>query len=148
MRFFMGWGICHPFLPPRKVRSPGQFERPDRPSDGRLSDDLNSLRLQLLEALGTGRLVFLLGDLNIDLLRPEQPDTAQYSALLTELSLLQLVLQPTRPGDRPTLIDHSHGALSEGQTEAPRADDVLHEADRLQPSLLRLAGLGLVSRVW
>ena len=62
-----------------------------RPPDGRLSDDLDSLRSQLLEALGTGRPVFLLGDVNVDLLRLERPDTAQYSTLLTELSLIQLV---------------------------------------------------------
>ncbi|KAF0290688.1 hypothetical protein FJT64_011126 [Amphibalanus amphitrite] len=59
------------------------------------------------KVLGTGTPVYLLGDVNIDLLRPEKPDTVQYSALLTELSLKQLVQQPTHPGDRPSLIDHA-----------------------------------------
>ena len=43
-----------------------------RPPDGRLCQDLDALRHQLLDVIGTGKPVYFLGDLNIDLLRPRE----------------------------------------------------------------------------
>ena len=77
-----------------------------RPPDGRLSHDIDALRQQLLDVLGTDKPVYFLGDLNIDLLSPENPEAVQYLALLTDMSLVQLVNQPTHPGSTPSQIDH------------------------------------------
>ena len=85
-----------------------------RPPDGRLSQELDELRSQLLDVIGAGKPIYLLGDLNVDLLRPEKTETVQYSALLTDLNLVQLVSQPTHPGSTPSLIDH----IVTNQTEA------------------------------
>ena len=77
-----------------------------RPPDGRTTEDLEALRHQLLEAISTGGRVYLLGDMNIDLLKPTRPDTVHYITLLADLSLTQLISEPTHPGHTPSLIDH------------------------------------------
>ncbi|KAF0299105.1 hypothetical protein FJT64_003614 [Amphibalanus amphitrite] len=61
---------------------------------------------QLTSVLGRDLPVYLLGDTNIDVSRPEKQGVTSYLQQLSDLSLTQLITAPTRPGQNPTLIDH------------------------------------------
>ena len=52
-------------------------------------------------------LIVVIGDINVDLLRPNKPITSQYQDILSSLNLHQHVHKPTRTTDKTsTLIDH------------------------------------------
>ena len=77
-----------------------------RPPSQSLSDGLNSLQNQLHDALILGKVTFCLGDLNIDLLRPDGPGVRRYWSILNDLSLFQLVKTATHLSPSETLLDH------------------------------------------
>ena len=77
-----------------------------RPPGSTVSRFIDSLRDQLLDALASGKPVFLLGDVNIDVSRPSSSGVAAYTALLNELNLHQLVDRPTHLQPTPTILDH------------------------------------------
>ena len=66
---------------------------------------LDDLHRQLTAILARGRPTFMLGDTNFDLLRPTKPGVTPYIQLLNDLALSQLVNEPTRPGECPSLLD-------------------------------------------
>ena len=54
-------------------------------------------------------LIIVIGDINVDLLRPNKPITSQYQDILSSLNLHQHVHKPTRTTDKTsTLIDHNY----------------------------------------
>ena len=72
------------------------------------TDDLHD---QLLHLHSLGRNMFVLGDMNLDLLCPEKPGVEYYKQMTHDIGLKQIVTQPTRPsqterGSSGTLIDH------------------------------------------
>ena len=77
-----------------------------RPPDSTMSRFIDCLRDQLLNVLAAGRPVFLLGDINIDISRPDARGVTAYKTLLNELSLHQLVQEPTHLSPTPTILDH------------------------------------------
>ena len=77
-----------------------------RPPGEPVTPDIDALRQQLLEVSRLDKPVFLLGDLNLDLMRPEKSQVSQYICMLQELNFIQLIRDPTRPGTTPSLIDH------------------------------------------
>ncbi|KAF0314346.1 hypothetical protein FJT64_015186 [Amphibalanus amphitrite] len=50
--------------------------------------------------------IYLLGDTNFDVTRHEKPGVTSYLQQLDDLSLKQLIVEPTHPGLNPSLIDH------------------------------------------
>ena len=82
------------------------YRPPAAPADA--TEDLHS---QLLHLQSLGKNVYVLGDMNIDWLRPEKHNAKNYIQLLDDLSMKQIVTLPTRPSQteqnsRGTLIDH------------------------------------------
>ncbi|KAF0295662.1 General transcription factor 3C polypeptide 6 [Amphibalanus amphitrite] len=77
-----------------------------RPPDGPAASDIDDLRQQLLEVSATGKPIYLLGDVNLDLTRPDKPQVTLYSSMIDELGFVQLIRDPTHPGVTPSLIDH------------------------------------------
>ena len=77
-----------------------------RPPSGQLVPALDDLHEQLTHILASDLPTYLLGDFNIDTLRPAKPGVVPYLQLLHELGLHQLVTAPTRQSENPTLIDH------------------------------------------
>ena len=77
-----------------------------RPPSGPYVPAIESLHHQLTTVLARGRPIYLMGDSNIDLLHPTKPGVASYLQHLSDLSLSQLITEPTRPGTTPSLIDH------------------------------------------
>ena len=67
-----------------------------RPPSSAISAALDYLQEQLLCVLETGRPLYVLGDTNFDLLKPIAPDAQRYMQILDELSLKQMVTDPTR----------------------------------------------------
>ena len=52
-------------------------------------------------------LIVVIGDIDVDLLRPNKPITSQHQDILSSLNLHQHVHKPTRTTDKTsTLIDH------------------------------------------
>ena len=68
-----------------------------RPPSAAVAAVLDDLHLQLAHVIGTGKPVFVLGDTNFDLLRPQKSEVQRYSQTLQDLGLKQLVTGPTRP---------------------------------------------------
>ena len=50
--------------------------------------------------------MYLLGDMNLDVSKPDARGVRQYQRLLDELQLYQLVDEPTHPHPTPTILDH------------------------------------------
>ena len=67
---------------------------------------LDDLHRQLTAILARDRPTYMLGDTNFDVLRPSKPGVTPYIQLLGDLALTQMVTEPTRPGDSPSLLDH------------------------------------------
>ena len=78
-----------------------------RPPSSSLPDSLDDLYSQLHTVHSAGKPVFLLGDFNINLLRPTEPSVRRYLSMLSDLSLFQLVTKPTHVNSiSSSLIDH------------------------------------------
>jgi len=77
-----------------------------RPPDSPVTASLNQLRKQLRAALCTGKPVFLLGDLNFNILSPTSPEVRRYTNIIDDLNMSQLVNQPTHLLPTPTALDH------------------------------------------
>ena len=77
-----------------------------RPPAGSPTPAIDDLHRQLTHVMAKGHPVFLLGDTNFDVTRPDKPGVTSYLQQLTDLSLRQLVTEPTHPGQSPSLIDH------------------------------------------
>ena len=67
---------------------------------------LDDLHRQLTAILTRERPTYILGDTNFDVLRPTKPGVTPYIQLLGDLALTQMVTEPTRPGESPSLLDH------------------------------------------
>ena len=76
-----------------------------RPPGGPTTEDIENLRVQLQIALTSGKPTFVLGDFNINLLRPEAPGVRGFNTMLADLNLYQLVDKPTHLHPTPTLLD-------------------------------------------
>ncbi|KAF0294019.1 hypothetical protein FJT64_000786 [Amphibalanus amphitrite] len=82
----------------------GVLYRPPRSPISPVLDDLN---YQLTSQLAKQHPLYVLGDVNIDLLQPTSTGVQQYQTLLDELSLCQVISTPTRTTpSTATLIDH------------------------------------------
>ena len=77
------------------------YRPPDSPADAPID-----LRGQLEEAVCRDKPLFLLGDFNLDLSDPSKSGVRQYTTLLHDLGLHQLIHEPTHPAVVPSLIDH------------------------------------------
>ena len=97
-----------------------------RPPGGPAAPDIDDLRHQLLEVSATGKPVYLLGDLNLDLTRPDKPQVTLYSNTIEELGFSQLIRDPTHPGTTPSLLDH---ILTNQTTEHESAVVKTHVSD-------------------
>ena len=75
------------------------------------------MQSQLVHVNATGRPLYLLGDLNIDLLQPGKPEVQHYQQALHDINVKQLVGSPTRP-ESGSLIDHIIVRSSDGVTVA------------------------------
>ena len=84
----------------------GGFPHLYRPPSSPVAGAVDDLHDQLRAARGYGKPVFCLGDININLLRPDGPGVRQYRAALHELDLVQLVTEPTHLEPTRSLIDH------------------------------------------
>ena len=101
-----------------------------RPPGEPAAPDIDALRQQLLEVSGLGKPVFVLGDFNLDLTRPSKPQVREYVSMLQELDFIQLIQEPTHPGEAPSLIDHvltnqtniDHGAAAAVKTHVSDHD--------------------------
>ncbi|KAF0312485.1 hypothetical protein FJT64_016762 [Amphibalanus amphitrite] len=67
-----------------------------RPPKSPIAPVLDDLNYQLITLLAKQHPVYILGDINIDLLQPSTPAARQYTAMLEDLSLRQLIDRPTR----------------------------------------------------
>ncbi|KAF0302271.1 hypothetical protein FJT64_025623 [Amphibalanus amphitrite] len=111
-----------------------------RPPGEPVTPDIDALRNQLLEVSRHGKPVYLLGDINLDLIRPEKPQVAQYITMLQELNFIQLIQDPTHPGE-PSLIDHvvtnmtsiTHRAAAVVQTHVSDHDLIIVNAPLPRP---------------
>ena len=77
-----------------------------RPPSGSVCQAVEELQEQLREVLLRNRPVFLLGDLNINVLNSQAADVRRYQTALAELSLTQLIDRPTHLLPTPTALDH------------------------------------------
>ena len=77
-----------------------------RPPSAAVTPTLQELNRHITQVIAKNRPLYLLGDLNFDLMSPNKPGVAAYSQLLTEFSLSQLIREPTHPSPTPTLLDH------------------------------------------
>ena len=79
-----------------------------RPPSSRVAPVMNDFRHQLTHVLCREHPIYVLGDLNWDVLQPSKPGVQQYLDLLHNLSLSQLITTPTRsaPSAPPSLLDH------------------------------------------
>lgn len=77
-----------------------------RPPNCPAAAALDDLHRQLTSVLARGRPTYMIGDTNFDVLRPSKPGVTPYIQLLSDLALTQMVTEPTRPGESPSLLDH------------------------------------------
>ena len=77
-----------------------------RPPSSSVADAVDELHDQLRSAVSRGKSVFCLGDMNINLLRPDGPGVRSYQSVLNDLNLFQLVTMPTHHHPIDSLIDH------------------------------------------
>ncbi|KAF0299165.1 hypothetical protein FJT64_003567 [Amphibalanus amphitrite] len=77
-----------------------------RPPDGSVCHAVEELQEQLREVLLRNRPVFLLGDININVLNTQSADVRRYQAALAELNMTQLIDRPTHPLPTPAALDH------------------------------------------
>ena len=69
-----------------------------RPPSSSLSDSLDDQYSQLRLVTCAGTHGFILGDFNINILRPTESCVRRYLSMLSDLNLNQLVTEPTREG--------------------------------------------------
>ena len=76
-----------------------------RPPSASVSAVLDDLQSQLIHVHATDKPLYVLGDVNFDWLQQDQPGVRRYTQVLNDISVKQLVRQPTRPVSG-TLLDH------------------------------------------
>ena len=77
-----------------------------RPPSSPTTPAIDDLHSQLTNVLGRSLPVYLLGDTNFDVSRPEKQGVTSYLQQLSDLSLTQLITTPTHPGLHSSLVDH------------------------------------------
>ena len=77
-----------------------------RPPSSPTTPAIDDLHNQLTSVLGLNLPMYLLGDTNFDVSRPEKQGVTPYLQQLDDLSLTQLITEPTHPGLNASLIDH------------------------------------------
>ena len=78
-----------------------------RPPKSSMALALEDLQLQMTSLLARQHPLYALGDINIDLLQPSSAGAQRYMAMLSDLSLQQLITTPTRTTSTSSkLIDH------------------------------------------
>ena len=77
-----------------------------RPPAGSITQAVEQLQEQLRDALTSGKPVYLLGDINVNVLNTESAEVRRYQSALSELNLVQLIQQPTHLMPTPTALDH------------------------------------------
>ena len=77
-----------------------------RPPAGSVCQAVEELQEQLREVLLKGKPMFLLGDLNVNILNEQDADARRYNAALDELNLVQLIDEPTHLLPTPAALDH------------------------------------------
>ena len=78
-----------------------------RPPDAPVSSSLECLQSLLLELKSLGKPLFVLGDMNFNVLNAEKHETKRYQLMLQELDLNQLISSPTHLYPTPTALDHA-----------------------------------------
>ena len=77
-----------------------------RPPSGPVAPAIDDMHGQFTHVISRGKPVYILGDSNFDLTQPAKAGVREYNTLLGDLTLHQLITTPTRPGPKPSLIDH------------------------------------------
>ena len=77
-----------------------------RPPSCPVSTSLDALQRLPTAASSAGRLTFLLGDVNFDVLDGESPNTKRYTSVIEEMNMQQLVNSPIHLQPRPSTLDH------------------------------------------
>ena len=77
-----------------------------RPPSGQPTPAIEDMHSQLTHVRARDQPIYLLGDTNFDVTRPDKPGVTSYLQQLSDLSLKQLITEPTHPGLNPSLIDH------------------------------------------
>ena len=113
-----------------------------RPPDSPVTSSLEHLQEQLKAARCHGRPVFLLGDINLNILDSAAPQIRRYHSMLSELGMTQLVNRPTHLHPVPTALDH---VLTDQRDPAPDVD-VLPDAISDHQPVVVTARLGRVRR--
>ncbi|KAF0287361.1 hypothetical protein FJT64_014208 [Amphibalanus amphitrite] len=113
-----------------------------RPPDSPEASSLEHLQEQLRAARCLGRPVFLLGDINLNVLDAASPRICRYNSLLSELGLVQLVNQPTHLHPVPTALDH---VLTDQRDPVPEVEVLPVAISDHQPVIVT-ARLGRVRR--
>ena len=111
-----------------------------RPPTSPLGSSLEHLGEQLQAARCLDRPVFLLGDININMLDDGSPQTRNYNAVLDEHGMAQLVRQPTHLHPVPTALDH---VITNQLEPAPTVEVTTDTISDHQPVIVR-ARLGRV----
>ena len=90
-----------------------------RPPKSSMALALEDLQLQMTSLLARQHPLYALGDINIDLLQPSSAGAQRCMAMLSDLSLQQLIATPTRTtSTSSTLIDHVITSNAELTSEA------------------------------
>ncbi|KAF0292942.1 hypothetical protein FJT64_009140 [Amphibalanus amphitrite] len=99
------------------------YRPPDAPAAS-----LADLRGQLEDVISLNKPLFLLGDLNLDILHLDKPGVRHYVTMLHDLGLHQLIQQPTHPAPGSEELRE----LQSRRDVARRARDVTGSADAKQ----------------
>ena len=77
-----------------------------RPPSGPTAPIIADMHDQFVYVISKDMPVYILGDTNFDTNQTSKAGVGEYSRLLSDLSLHQLITSPTRPGPTASLIDH------------------------------------------
>ena len=77
-----------------------------QPPAGPPTPAIEDLHSQLTRVMAKEQSIFLLGDTNFDVTRPDKSGVTSYLQQLNDPSLKQLITEPTQLAPSPSLIDH------------------------------------------
>ena len=111
-----------------------------RPPDSPVAGSLEQLEEQLRAAQCTGKPVFLLGDINFNILDDVSSPVRRYLTMLHELNMTQLVNRPTHLHPSPAALDH----VITDQPDRAASTEVLSDAISDHQPVIVSARLGRV----
>ena len=113
-----------------------------RPPDAPVTSSLENMRELLMAARCHGQPIYLLGDINLNVLDTQSTQVRRYCSMVGELGMAQLVSQPTHLHPVPAALDH---VLTDQLDPAP-AVSVLPDAISDHQPVIVAARLGRVRR--